>query len=340
MAPHPSAAVKVIFTCVVICFSLLQFSAQFSSVFWDSALDAERNLDDGRYTSTTETSQSTDCLGSNNTTEEEEEPLTRLERELLSVTERYPKRFRPDNTKDRCALLFFGLPRSFREIVLPSIRRNLLIPNAGCDVFVHYHRLYHESKGRLNDGGHIPADDISLLLRDVWDVHRIAQSLVNVTLREPVVAFDHDTTESFRYKRRTFLNQVFNHSLPNSDVRPYMAEQFSPESTENIVKQWHSVESVWNFMEAAAARAHVQYTRVGMFRSDVMFLTPMDIYLVDPSQNLTDAANKVAIIPRFGPWFNDRIFYGPYDAVKLWATERFSRADEYVHRPETIQKSK
>ena len=41
-------------------------------------------------------------------------------------------------SNERCAILFFGLPRSFKDLVLPSVEANLMTPNAryNCDFFV------------------------------------------------------------------------------------------------------------------------------------------------------------------------------------------------------------
>ncbi|KAL3941851.1 MAG: hypothetical protein SGARI_000458 [Bacillariaceae sp.] len=86
---------------------------------------------------------------------------------------------------------------------------------------------------------------------------------------------------------------------------------------DNIVKQWHRKEQ------------GKTYDRVAMLRSDVIFLHPIDIFA---THNLTrDVNNEFVTIPDWAGWpVNDRMVSGPYNAVKVWATERFSRLTKYV----------
>ena len=72
-----------------------------------------------------------------------------------------------------------------------------------------------------------------------------------------------------------------------------------------------------------------QYDRVAMLRLDVLFALPVDIFKVDKST--VDRQNVYAVSPAFAKYpVNDRMFYGPYEAVKTWATERFSRVEDHV----------
>ena len=258
---------------------------------------------------------------------------------IKHVYEQHIERWSIDNQQDRCAILFFGLPRAFKDVVLPSIKKHILIPNAGCDIFVHYHRLYNEAQGRFNPGGVVPADDVNLIFRDVWDIHREIQSIAgNSTLREPVVIFDHDTTESFQAAQAQLLNKTKNTTTHANGQPVYTPHEFyqQPDIVENIFKQWHSVESVWNLMEQHAARTGSNYTRIGAFRSDVMFLNPIDVMLKD-ANNTIDTNNTFAVVPAWGCWFNDRMMYGPHAAMRIWATERFKRLDAHVYNKTTIK---
>jgi len=87
----------------------------------------------------------------------------------------------------------------------------------------------------------------------------------------------------------------------------------------------------------------VEYTRVGMFRSDAMYVTPIDIALYEgpgmgttanftsgsTTTALTDSQNRYGIQPGFAQMpANDRMFYGPYKAVEIWATRRFEAVEE------------
>ncbi|KAI2495535.1 hypothetical protein MHU86_18980 [Fragilaria crotonensis] len=73
----------------------------------------------------------------------------------------------------RCALNFFGLPRAFKRLVLPSMIANIIIPNIqyDCDYFVHFYNITYEPPSRSGKGGHITPEDV-YLLRDA--VHTIA----------------------------------------------------------------------------------------------------------------------------------------------------------------------
>jgi hypothetical protein len=69
-----------------------------------------------------------------------------------------------------------------------------------------------------------------------------------------------------------------------------------------------------------------------------MYLTPIDIALLDSKhQNhegaaattTTDTQNNHAVLAPFGQVpVNDCMIYGPYKAVKIWATKRFELIDE------------
>jgi hypothetical protein len=104
---------------------------------------------------------------------------------------------------------------------------------------------------------------------------------------------------------------------------------------------WHSIQSAWLLMERHAIENNVQYSRVAMLRSDVMYVTPIDIYRLDKNghNNDTDTAagalfdreNRFAVVPSFAKFpVNDRMIYGPHAAVKIWAAERFARLETHV----------
>ena len=83
-------------------------------------------------------------------------------------------------------------------------------------------------------------------------------------------------------------------------------------------------------MEQSAAKRGVVYTRVGMFRSDVLYATPIDIY--ETEFGVYDTKNNQAMLAPFGAMpINDRMFYGPYEGVEIWATKRFEFLETYVH---------
>ena len=242
-----------------------------------------------------------------------------------------PKKTReeePSSTrKSSCAVLFFGLPRSFESIVLPSIRQNVLIPNRDnhCDFFMHYYNVSSEAKSRIvNGGGNIDTSRVPTLLTEA--VHQVDP--------EAHVSMISDTDESFWKARKEQLDKY--RTVKAADGKylyyPWMAKTFTyPTSIDNIVKQWHSIDAVWNLMEKFSASYHQQhyYERVAMLRNDAVYMTPFDIYRIN--NTLVDRENQYASIPNWARYpVNDRMIYGNRKAVKIWATRRFELLEDHV----------
>ncbi len=260
-----------------------------------------------------------------------------------------------------CAILLFGLPRAFKDFVLPSLEKNVIGPNAryGCDYFVHYYQQDSEESGRSGNGGVIRSEDIFLLEDSVAKVHQVYNQKNNSTsVSIPTVTFVSDTNETF-WKSRWKEIQHYR-TAKNEDGQyaffPYGERTYEyPGTLDNIVKQWHSINSVWEAMEKSSTRASTnrdpkrfQYRRVAAMRNDVIFLTPIDIYNIPVAVKNASAAaevrskgdfsnNTAAVIPNFAKWpVNDRLIYGPYSAVKIWASQRFARIEDYSKDPSAI----
>ena len=77
-------------------------------------------------------------------------------------------------------------------------------------------------------------------------------------------------------------------------------------------------------MQETEERRVIQYEQVGLFRSDVEYATPIDIFDGD------------AVIPKFGFVVNDRMFYGTYENAHDWAKSRYPSVPCYVPRHEGI----
>jgi hypothetical protein len=238
----------------------------------------------------------------------------------------------------RCALCFFGLPRSYQTMVLPSIQKNVLIPNAqhNCDVFVHSFYQQEEAEGRYNAGGTIDPTEIKLLeiaVNSVWrsSIHASTSS----SSQSPVTKFINDTDQQFFKKRNHELWRYRNVYDKEGDLLyfPWKKKSWNLSSLDNLVRQWHSIDAAFRLMEQHAQQNNINYTRVAMLRNDVMYLTPIDIMKMD---NVTlDTENRHFIIPPFANYpVNDRMIYGPYEAVKVWSTERFELIEERVQDPE------
>lgn len=218
-----------------------------------------------------------------------------------------------------CALLFFGLPRSYESMVLPSIIHNVLLPNKPykCDVYAHAHVIAQEAPGRSGLGGPIDVNAIYLLNTSIHQVYH------NDSV--PRVAIATDTEQDF-WRERGATIKTFRTTKSNVTHKllyhPWADKSWSfPESMDNVVRQWHSIQAVWNLMERQASLK--KYSRIAMLRSDVFYATPIDVY----AHNTTDSV----IIPGFARHpVNDRMIIGDLNSVKIWATERFDRIDAYV----------
>ena len=236
--------------------------------------------------------------------------------------------------KPRCALLFFGLPRSY-DLVLPSVVKNVLIPNSkyGCDVYAHSVIRLEEEAGRSGMGGSIDPNAIFSLKQQVLNVAKVTTNYSGIS-RVPHVAITTDTEEDF-WKIHNATIQKY-HTTKRADGKllysPWKKKSYVfPKTMDNIVRQWHSLQSVWQLMEDESTKLGISYNRVAMLRSDVLYVTPIDIYRINTT--LFDTNNKAAVIPGFALYpVNDRMIYGPYKAVKIWATERFKRLETHVRR--------
>jgi hypothetical protein len=217
-------------------------------------------------------------------------------------------------TKPSCALLFFGVPRLFRQAALPSIQRYLIETNPDCDVFVHTYNITKLSVSRNNETNGI------LVPRDIYMLHPKAaqvESVQNVQKMRDIVFFR---------------------------KHHYKGWGDCCSSTINMVKQWHSINGAWGLMEQYARRNNKKYDRVGLFRLDVFYTHP--IYVVHPS---SDDNKEEAVVPSFlwqtatpemysWNFTNDRMFYGKYNYAKIWATKRFDTVLKYVKRTRTRTK--
>jgi len=250
-----------------------------------------------------------------------------------------------------CAILLFGLPRSFKLFVLPSIIENILVPNKdnNCDYYLHYFAVTSEGQNRAGEaGGTINGNDVFLLenvIRQVYENETFSN--INTGNKNksknknknkknhnsiPHLSITNSTIEEFE-KARSKVMTLYETTLDKDNQYlyfPYEAASWEyPQTIRNMVKQWHSIDAVWQHMEESAKVLKKNYTRVAMLRNDVMYVTPIDIYKL--SNNQRDVENTHVVIPDWANYpINDRMIAGPYDAVKIWATERFQRIESHV----------
>ena len=105
-------------------------------------------------------------------------------------------------------------------------------------------------------------------------------------------------------------------------------------SHDNMIKQWNSIQGVWDLMRqyedthmndhdhdgndngngnGNGKNKHHYYEQVGLFRSDVYYTRPIDIF------------DSQAAVPNFAHHhgYNDRLFYGTHENAETWASKRF-----------------
>jgi hypothetical protein len=145
------------------------------------------------------------------------------------------------------------------------------------------------------------------------------------------VGFVLDTSESFEQNHSDLLRTIRNET---EEKNPFYGDEqtYTVETYVNIIKMWYSISAAWESMVTHSSNHTIKYERVAMMRSDVVYLTPIDVFRSAP-EGVFDSFNNQSVIPGFSLWpVNDRMFYGPYEATEIWATGRFSRLDDYVYR--------
>ena len=227
----------------------------------------------------------------------------------------------------RCAVNFYGLPRAFESLVLPSIVKNIVAVNPDCDYYVHYFYMTSEAKGRSGKGGVIDPTEV-LLLRDAI----LKEAIRRGDVVTPIVEFIYDKEEDFWTKYSVLIEKIRTKKVRGKYLYfPWREKSYQyPVTTDNIVKMWHSIQSSFELMEKFAESNGIDYDMVGMFRLDVVYVTPINIRDAPKPNNTNELVP--ATIPNFANYpVSDRMIYGPRDAVKVWATQRFSRLDSHVN---------
>eukprot|EP00532_Pseudo-nitzschia_australis_P019822 CAMPEP_0168291668 /NCGR_PEP_ID=MMETSP0142_2-20121227/6474_1 /TAXON_ID=44445 /ORGANISM="Pseudo-nitzschia australis, Strain 10249 10 AB" /LENGTH=376 /DNA_ID=CAMNT_0008239251 /DNA_START=51 /DNA_END=1181 /DNA_ORIENTATION=- len=125
-----------------------------------------------------------------------------------------------------------------------------------------------------------------------------------------VVKFVSDTEHDFESKRKDYIDEIVwgkgginsSNNNGNGNGNPYFVKEpsFTNQTLLNILKMWHSQDSVWNLMEKDNVKVKLtthnnnnnnnninadnnhfpKYRRVAMLRLDVIYTTPIDIYKI------------------------------------------------------------
>lgn len=184
--------------------------------------------------------------------------------------------------------------------MLPSIRKHILHINPGCHIFLHTYNVSTVTNPR-NQEREAPLDPNEVFL-----------------FKEATRIFVENVDDFHRQQNLTKFRQYF----PNRKGWVY------PTSLDNMIKQWHSICQAWKIMvvheELSRSNNTVgefRYERVGLFRSDVLYVNDIDIMDGDATTTLFN--NQ----PRY---MSDRLFYGIRNHSKRWACGRFEHVEEYL----------
>lgn len=131
--------------------------------------------------------------------------------------------------EEPCAILFFGLIKSFEKLVLPTIQRNIIDVNPNCHIFLHTYNLTNipvNSRNGENDTSYeLNASEVFLLTENVTLSHGIGMG----------------------GRRKNTLARV----------RKYVPGDWGEccTASDNMVKQWHSIAAVWDLMQSHERRS-------------------------------------------------------------------------------------
>jgi len=219
----------------------------------------------------------------------------------------------------RCALIFFGLPKVFRKIVLPSIKKHIIDINPTCDVYVHAYNFTVAPENPRNGEIGNEALDVTEIY-DIFDGFKVNSRMYPPP---PSVGRNLIITSDEQFLRDRDLKHY-------QKYFPYESFLKFPTSLNNMIRQWHSIGLAWDLMEKREKEDKLHwwnekrgisppqmtnmftspvYERVGFFRSDVEYRSPIDI------------SNGDAVVPRFNNekfYMTDRMFYGLRHFAGRW----------------------
>lgn len=246
-----------------------------------------------------------------------------------------------------CAIVLYGLPRSFIRLVLPSLKRHVIevnTPRYHCDYYAHWYSDRQELPSRSGHGGLLDGfSKVSLALKAAIKESHYRHSCSNQSncrsiLQPPKILFATDTNATFWDKYNDLMTRIWttkgrrafrkHHAVdPRLLYWPVKDKSYTAQTMVNLVKVWHSIQLAFQLTEG-----RTNYDRVVMLRSDVVYLCPIDIWKIPTSNNRLVAANvssfqsydydvrnEYAVAPGGFSMFpvNDRLIYGPASAVKV-----------------------
>jgi hypothetical protein len=142
-------------------------------------------------------------------------------------------------------------------------------------------------------------------------------------LKNDAVSWQLETEDVFQEQRDVeFYHQFF----------PATKGWTFPTSMDNMIRQWHSIESVWKLMTAYEESHSMRFSRVGFFRLDVRYVDSIDI----SNESLAVVPSLMHDTIYWSSQLNDRMFYGARDFAEVWATGRFQSVTDYLNWQQTV----
>lgn len=213
-----------------------------------------------------------------------------------------------------CAILFYGEPKAFSDVVWPALQKHVIQPNAayGCDYFGH---AMLETDTSM--------DELAILARYMHN--ELPKDPATRHLPRPAaVQLFHSTHEQFVQVHADLLHRVetATDERGRSIYKPWKKFQIVGQpSVVETLQQWYSMQQAWTQMEAHTPQP---YQRIAILPWDVVYMTPVDIYQYNSTHR--DVGNKRIVLPGR----STAAIYGPRRALQVWATKRFSHMDAYV----------
>lgn len=197
------------------------------------------------------------------------------------------------NREKTCALLFFGLASNVNENAISNIKLNILDINPDCDVFVHTYTNGGEegfSKDDTND-------------ETIRSLHLLTDSSKLIL--------------STKDKSIEMYEEFFSHPFSGKNIV----------NTTNTIREWISINAVWNMMERYEENLPLRYDRVGLFELNDYYADFIKVQNSEESAVIPTLMHEGNTIRGL----NDRLFYGERAYAEVWATERFTSVSEYTN---------
>ena len=216
----------------------------------------------------------------------------------------YPPQHIIDNNNNQCAILLFGTPRSFTSVVLPMLKQHVLLPNLiySCDYYVHINSVEYEDVPLYQgSGGHITNPDV------------VARELENAILRNDTRLSD-SSPVFVRFVNSTRLERFKRHRELYLKTHLLQDESGHWVQYSDVIQSYDGITMAWNLMESE----NRSYNHVAVVGLHTIYIDPLDIYHLYASGNnivISDASPNA---------------FGPYEAMKIWVTERFNHIYKHV----------